>query len=97
MRALFIAAAIAAIAACSQETTTTDAPATTAEAPAPAPTVVMITESDARTRAESAGYTNITGLTQNADGTWSATGTMNGTASQITISDSGVTMATTTP
>jgi uncharacterized lipoprotein YajG len=97
MRTLIVIAAVAALAACSQETATTEAPATTAEAPAPAPTVVVLTESDARTRAETAGYTNITGLVQNADGTWSATGTMNGTATQITISDSGVTMATTTP
>ena len=51
---------------------------------------------DARTRAEGAGYTNVTGLTQNADGTWTATGTQNGATTSITISDTGV-MAATTP
>jgi hypothetical protein len=56
----------------------------------------MLTEADARARAEGAGYTNVTGLTQNADGTWTATGTMNGATTSITISDSGV-MAATTP
>ncbi|MGD9981567.1 MAG: hypothetical protein AB7T58_13335 [Hyphomonadaceae bacterium] len=97
MRAVFIAAAIAALAACGQQATTTEAPETVeVTTPAPAPTVVVLTGSDARTRAEGAGYTNITGLTQNADGTWTATGTQNGQTTSITITDSGVT-ATTTP
>lgn len=96
MRTLLVAAALAALAACGQTTTVEEEPATTAEtpAPAPAPTVVMITESDARMRAESAGYTNITGLTQNADGTWTATGTRDGTTTQISIGESGVTVVT---
>lgn len=96
MRVMIAAAALAAIAACGQttETTTTEPPAVEAPAPA-APTVVVLTESDARTRAESAGYTNITGLTQNADGTWTATGTQGGQTTSITITDSGVTAATT--
>jgi hypothetical protein len=54
----------------------------------------MITEADARSRLEVAGYTDITGLTQNADGTWSATGTRDGQSAMVTVSDSGVTVAT---
>lgn len=99
MRTLIAVAAIAALAACSQETTTTTPPPPTTEivtpAPAPAP-VVVITEADARTRAETAGYTNVTGLVQNPDGSWSATGTRSGATTTITIGESGVT-ATTTP
>jgi len=98
MRTLIAIAALAALTACGQSTTTTtETPDTTAQAPPPAaPTVVMITESDARTRAETAGYANITGLAQNPDGTWSASGTKDGATTQITIGDSGVTATTTT-
>jgi hypothetical protein len=98
MRTLLAAAAVAALAACGQ-TTTVEEPATTAEAPAPAPapTVIVLTESDARTRLETAGYTNITGLTQNADGTWTATGTRDGATTQLSIGEGGVTVVTTTP
>ncbi|MGD9966603.1 MAG: hypothetical protein AB7T59_08800 [Hyphomonadaceae bacterium] len=98
MRAIFIAAAIAALAACSQETTTTETPDTTAEAPAPAPaapTVVVLTEPDARAQIEAAGYTNVTGLTQNPDGSWSATGTRDGATTQLTIGEGGVQVVTT--
>lgn len=98
MRTIIAVAALSLAAACGQTTTVEDAtPDTTVvetPAPAPPPTVVMITEADARTRAEGAGYTNVTGLVQNPDGTWSATGTMNGTATQITINESGVMVAT---
>jgi putative membrane protein len=98
MRTLLIAAAVTALAACGQTTTVEEPADTTADmttpAPAPAPTVVMITESDARMRAETAGYTNITGLTQNADGTWTATGTRDGTTTQISIGEGGVTVVT---
>lgn len=96
MRILIAVAALTALAACGQ-TTTVEAPEEPiAEAPAPAaPTVVMITEADARTRAETAGYTNITGLVQNSDGTWTATGTQGGATTSITITDSGVTASTT--
>jgi predicted small lipoprotein YifL len=94
MRILLTIAAIAALAACGQ-TTTVEAPAEPAAVEAPAPTVVMITEADARTRAEGAGYTNITGLVQNPDGSWTATGTQGGATTSITITDSGVTAATT--
>lgn len=96
MRTLLAIAAVAALAACTPPATTE--PATTeAEAPALAPTVIVLTESDARTRAEGAGYTNITGLTQNADGTWTATGTREGTTTQLSIGEGGVTVVTTTP
>jgi len=96
MRFLLLAAATAGLAACGQ-TTTIEEPVEppVVETPAPAPTVIVLTEADARTRAETAGYTNITGLVQNADGTWTATGTQNGATTSITITDTGVTAATT--
>jgi hypothetical protein len=98
MRTLLALAAVAALAACGQETKVEDAPDTTVEAPtlppAPAPTVVMITEADARTRIETAGYTNITALTQNADGTWTATATRDGQPTQISVGEGGVTVVT---
>jgi uncharacterized lipoprotein YajG len=101
MRILIALAALAAAAACGQQSTTTTPPDTTtseATTPAPAPpTVVVITESDARSRLEAAGYTNITGLTQNPDGTWSATGTRDGQSTQVTVGEGGVTVTTTTP
>lgn len=94
MRMLIAVAALAAVAACSPE----PAPAPDATiAEAPAPTVIVLTEADARTRLETDGYTNITGLVQNPDGSWSATGTRNGQATQVTVSDSGVQVTTTTP
>jgi len=98
MRTIIAVAALSLAAACGQTTTVEDTPPDTTMAPAPTPappTVVVITEADARTRAETAGYTNITGLTQNADGTWTATGTQNGSTTSITISETGVTAATT--
>lgn len=95
MRAVFLAAAVASLAACGQPATTTEAPVTTAEAPPPAPTVIVLTESDARSRIESDGYTNVTGLVQNPDGSWSATGTRDGAATQLTVGESGVTVVTT--
>jgi hypothetical protein len=99
MRTLLAIVAVAALAGCGQQATTTEAPDTTVEVqtPAPAPTVVVLTEGDARTRAETAGYTNITGLTQNADGTWTATGTRDGATTQLSIGEGGVTVVTTTP
>lgn len=100
MRTLIAVAAIAALAACSQETTTETTPdTTTSEITTPAPTpppVIVITESDARTRLETDGYTNVTGLVQNPDGTWSATGTRNGQTTQVTIGENGVSAVTTT-
>jgi hypothetical protein len=91
-------AALAAISACGQSTTTTETPDTTVQTQpmAPAPTVVVLSEGDARTRAEGAGYTNITGLVQNPDGSWSATGTKDNATTQITIGENGVTATTTT-
>lgn len=95
MRTIIAVAALSLAAACGQTTTVEEeTPDTTAMEPATPPAPVMLTEADARARAEAAGYTNITALTQNADGTWSATGTMNGAATQITVSDSGVMVAT---
>ncbi len=98
MRTLIAVAAIAALAACGQQTTTETTPDTTTTeitTPAPAP-VVVITESDARTRLETDGYSNVTGLVQNPDGTWSATGTRNGETTQVTIGENGISAVTTT-
>lgn len=99
MRALFIVAAIVALAACSQETQTEDADTSETmsevQAPPPAPpTVIVLTESDARTRIEAAGYTDVTGLTQNPDGSWSATATRDGQVTQLTVGEGGVSVVT---
>jgi glucose/arabinose dehydrogenase len=95
---LAIAAAAALAAACDQQTQTT-APDTTADMTTPGPAAppaatVTITESDARSRIEAQGYSNVTGLMQNPDGTWSATATRNGETTQVTVSESGVQVAT---
>ena len=99
MRTLLGATALVLAAACSppadQSTQDTTAQMETPAAPAP-PTVVIISEQDARTRIEGAGYTNITGLMQNPDGTWSATGTRDGQTTTLTVTESGVAVATTT-
>lgn len=93
MRTALIVAALAALAACGQ-TTSTEAPAEPAAVETPAPVApVALTEADARTRAEGAGYTNVTSLVQNTDGSWTGTGTMNGATTSITINDTGVTAA----
>lgn len=98
MRTLIALAAVAALAACSQETKTTEAPETsnapTEVAPPPVQTVT-ITEADARGRVEAQGYTNVTGLMQNPDGTWTATGTKDGQTTQLSVGPNGVTAVTT--
>lgn len=99
MRTLIAIAAAAALAACGQQTTTEDTTDTAEMNPAPiAPpptTTVTITEADARSRIEAQGYTNVTGLMQNPDGSWSATATQNGQTTQVTVNDSGVQVSTT--
>lgn len=96
MRTLIAVAALSALAACGQQTTTTpEAPTVETPAPAPAPMPVMLTEAEARSRLETEGYTNITGLTQQADGAWAATGTRNGQTTQVIVSETGVSVATT--
>ena len=103
MRTLLGAAALILAAACSppasDTTTAPDTTTPTTEMPAapPPPTVVTISEQDARSRIEAAGYTNVTGLTQNPDGTWNATGTRNGQTTTVTVTETGVTAAPTTP
>jgi len=95
---MVLSLAVLVLAACSPPAETTTTPDTInveTPAPAPAPTVIMITESDARSRLETAGYTNITGLTQNADGTWTATGTKDGQTTSVTVNDMGVSVTTT--
>lgn len=96
MRIILSAAAVLMAAACNPPA---QEPAQPAEAPAAepaAPTIIVLSEQDARSRLEGAGYTNVTGLTQNADGTWSATGTRDGQTTTLTITDAGV-QVTTTP
>ena len=95
---MVLSLAVLALAACSPPAETTTTPDTInveTPAPAPAPTVIMITEADARSRLETAGYTNITGLMQNADGTWTATCTKDGQTTTVTVNDSGVAVSTT--
>jgi hypothetical protein len=104
MRTFVISAALLAIAACSQETretpdTTADidstAPTTTTTPPA-SPSMSAMIETDARSRIEAAGYTNVTGLTQNPDGTWTATATREGETTQVVVDQTGVRVVTTT-
>ncbi|HYD72947.1 MAG TPA: hypothetical protein VEF55_07395 [Candidatus Binatia bacterium] len=98
MRTLIVLAAVAALAACQQEAKVEDAPdvATTEPAPvAPAPTTITLTEADARSQIEAQGYTNVTGLMQNPDGSWTATGTREGTTTQLSVGQNGVTVVTT--
>jgi hypothetical protein len=98
MRTLLGVAALVLAAACNPAADEANTDTTTmAEAPAPAaPTMVVITEEDARSRIEGAGYTNVTGLTQNSDGTWNATGIRDGTTTTVTVNDGGVSATTTT-
>src|SRR5262245_57975567 len=88
-------AALALAAACSPPADTSKQNTTAqTEVPAPAaPAATMLTEADARTRLEGAGYTNITGLMQNPDGTWNATATKDGATTTVTVTDSGVATA----
>lgn len=99
MRTLIAVAALTALAACGQSTTTTDTADTSTSAPtevAPPPVqTITITEADARSRVEAQGYTNVTGLMQNPDGSWTATGTRNGQTTQLSVGPSGVTATTT--
>lgn len=97
MRTLIVLAAVAALAACQQETKVEDQPDVAAtEAPvAPPPATITLTEADARSQIEAQGYTNVTGLMQNPDGSWTATGTREGTTTQLSVGPNGVTVVTT--
>lgn len=96
MRTLIVIAALAAVAACQQETKVEDAPDTAdvTTPAAPPPTTITIMEADARSQIEAQGYTNVTGLVQNPDGTWTAMGTRDGTATQLSVGPNGVTVVT---
>jgi len=97
MRTLIAIAALTAVAACQQETKVDEAPADTPAVTTPAappPATITITEADARSQIEMLGYTNVTGLTQNADGTWTATGTKDGATTQLSVGPNGVTVVT---
>ncbi len=97
MRTIIAIAALSLTAACGQTTTVEDeTPTSTAEAPAPAPpTVIVLTEQDARSRIEAAGYTDVTGLVQNPDGSWSATAMREGQSTTLTVGEGGVSVTTT--
>jgi putative membrane protein len=100
MRSLIALSALALVLGCGQpaeQTEPTAEPEAVAPAPAP-PAVVVLTEADARTRIEGAGYTNVTALTQGADGRWTATATQNGSSVNVAIDDQGnVSLVTATP
>lgn len=105
MRTFVISAALLAIAACSQETRETEdttagvdstAPTTTTTTPPASPSMTAMAETDARSRIEAAGYTNVTGLTQGADGSWTATATRDGATTSVIVDSTGVRVATTT-
>lgn len=98
MRTLIAIAALVAVAACQQETKVEDPAADTADVTtptAPPPATITVTEADARSQIEAQGYTNVTGLMQNPDGSWSATATREGTATQVSVGPNGVTVVTT--
>lgn len=98
MRIALIASALAlSVAACSPPATETTEPPVAETPPPAAPAAVTITEADARTQIEAAGYTNVTGLMQGADGSWTATGTRDGATTTVTVGPSGVTATTTPP
>jgi hypothetical protein len=91
----FVLCAMLMSAACGQETRVEDyRDSTTAAsepaAAAPAPTVITITEADARARVEAIGFTHVTALTQNPDGSWVATGVREGQVSRLIVSERGV-------
>lgn len=91
MRTILVIAVLATLAACGQPASTeTDTPVADAAAHDAAPASAM-PEADAVAAATAAGYTDVVDLAPNPDGSWSATGTKDGAATQITISASGVT------
>lgn len=100
MLAAIAALTAAGVSACGQTTTVEPAPAETNYAPdpmPPAPMTTTLTETDARTRIEGAGYTNVTALTQAADGAWTATATQNGANVNVVIDSTGAVTVATAP
>lgn len=100
MIAAVAALTAAGVSACGQTTEVEPAePAAIAPDPLPpAPTATVLTETDARSRIETAGYTNVTALTQAPDGTWTATATQNGASVNVVIDSTGaVTVAAPAP
>lgn len=91
----------AGVSACGQTTEVQPAPpAETNYAPnplPPAPVTTTLTETDARTRIEGAGYTNVTALTQAPDGTWTAAATQNGRSVNVVIDSTGAVTVASTP
>ena len=98
MIAAVVALTAAGVSACGQTTTVepTEPAAVAPDALPPAPTLTL-TETDARTRIEGAGYTNVTALTQATDGTWTATATRNGASVNVAIDSTGAVAVATTP
>ena len=100
MIAAVAALTAAGVSACGQTTEVEPAPAETSYAPdplPPAPVTTTLTETDARTRIEGAGYTNVTALTQATDGTWTASATQNGANVNVVIDSTGAVTVATTP
>lgn len=96
MRTILAIAAISLAAACSPATEEDTTPDTTTNIETPAqPSVIVITEDDARTRLEGAGYSEINGLTQNPDGSWTATATRDGESTSVSVGENGVSVVTT--
>lgn len=94
MRMILAIAALSLAAACGQTTTVEDETPDTTIVEAPAPAIVVLTEQDARSRVEASGYTDVSGLVQNADGSWSATAMRDGQSTTLTIGEDGVSVTT---
>lgn len=98
MIAAVAALTAAGVSACGQTTEVQPAePAAIAPDPLPPAPTLTLTETDARTRIEGAGYTNVTALTQAPDGTWTATGTQNGASVNVVIDSTGAVSVASTP
>lgn len=79
-----------------QTTPTQTAPTNTLPAPAPGPTTTTpatgansFTEDQARKRIEEAGFTNVTGLTLDAEGIWRGQAERNGVATSVGLDYQG--------
>src|SRR5690242_11987939 len=89
------AAALAALAACqpnSEKTNpavATDEAKAEREAAAPAAGANSFTEAQARDHATKAGYTNVSALTQSADGAWQGTATKDGASVTVVVDYQG--------
>lgn len=92
---VFGVAAAAALAACQPDSEKTNPAVATEEAAmeraaaAPAAGASSFTEDQARGRITEAGYTDVSALTQTADGAWQGMATMNGQSVSVTVDYQG--------